>query len=117
MNDRPLNVSTVTHIETTTNGRPNAIVQYGRYKIFGQISASGYFVILIRYNSRPIHKANEKKYNNIAFILQGILSKLFIVNGNIKVISHISKTKQNAIKFFSGMFLVLSLAKKNNKQY
>ena len=54
----------------------------------------------------------KKKYNNIAFVLQGILSKLFIVNGNIKAISHISKTKQNAIKFFSGMLLVLSLAKK-----
>lgn len=59
-----------------------------------------------------MHKASEKKCDNIASVLQEIPSKLFVANGNIKpIISHINKTKQNAITFFSGMFLVLFLAK------
>ena len=115
MNDRLFNASTVTHIEVTINGRLKAIVQYRKYRIFGR--STKYLdqnILLYSYAiiAGHMHKGSEKKCDNIASVLQEISSKLFVANGNMKpLISHISKTKQNAIKFFSGMFLVLFLAK------
>ena len=59
-----------------------------------------------------MHKASEKKCNKTAIVLQEILSKLLLINGNIKPeMPHTYKTKKSATKYLLGMFLIFFLVR------